>query len=374
VKRTAVLTVAFGLGLIPGAQPAFAADPTQVGTWAAPACGQVTGDVTFTWNAGEHLAATTRPVARGTVVSDVDTLATPNLLLSVTWDGRLSRSVDAGCTWTQVADLDGQGPFSISPAPDGTAYVWTRADDTRLYRFAGVRVTELPAMPVDVYGMLALVADPHDAEHLRAVDAHGGVLDSTDGGRTFTARGTTPADGSLFGYDAAVAPADLDHLMLGTMSNGAFLSRDGGATWTKAAIGGSGHNVNVFTVTMSPADPGVVWAMGLDITEMDSGARTEGRHIFRSTDGGGTFTPAVDHVPGEVTLTNGLPMVADPVDPARVYFEFGTWFAGYGTDLFSYDAASDRLTSTHNPYDDIDAMAFNPRFPQVMYLGLAEEN
>jgi hypothetical protein len=372
VKRTATVAVTLGLGLLAGAQPP-AAEAT--GPWTAPACGQVTGDVTFSWNAGAHLAATTAPVARGTVVSDVDTLATPNQLLSVTWDGRLARSVDAGCTWTQVADLDGQGPFSISPAPDGGAYVWTRAGDTRLYRLTGQRVSELPAMPVDWFGMLALVADRNDAAHLRAVTAHGAVLDSTDGGATFTPHGSTPtpvAD-DTYGYDAAIAPGDLDHVLVGTMSRGAYVTRDGGTTWTHSAIGGAKHNVNVFTVTVSPVDADVVWAMGLDITEMDGGATSEGRHIFRSVDGGATFAPAVDHVPGTVTLTNGVPMIADPVDAGTVYFEFGTWFAGYGTDLFRYDAADGKLTSTHNPYDDIDAFAFNPRFPQVMYLGLAEE-
>lgn len=131
--------------------------------------------------------------------------------------------------------------------------------------------------------------------------------------------------------------------------------------------------MNAFTVTVSPADPSVVWAMGLDITEQDSGTPAQERHIYRSTDEGRTFRPAADHVPGKVTLTNGLPLVAHPVDRDQVYVVFGTWWSGYGTDLFSYDARLDQLQLAHNGYDDIKAIAFNPRFPAVRYLGPSKE-
>jgi hypothetical protein len=112
--------------------------------------------------------------------------------------------------------------------------------------------------------------------------------------------------------------------------------------------------------------------MALDLDEMDSGAASKGRHIYRSTDGGLTFEPKVD-ASNEVTLINGPLLTAHPTDPNVVYFVFGTYFQGYGTDLFRYDAATDELTLTHNDYDEVGAIAFSPTTPPTMYLGLTQE-
>jgi hypothetical protein len=126
-------------------------------------------------------------------------------------------------------------------------------------------------------------------------------------------------------------------------------------------------------VTISPANPFVVWVQGIDLVEHAAHAPSEGRHIYRSTDGGHTFRAAVDHVPGQVTLVNGALLAPSPVDPNVVYFVFGTSFAAYGTDLFRYDARRDLLSMQHNKNDGIASITFNPRDPRVMYLGLSVE-
>lgn len=41
-------------------------------------------------------------------------------------------------------------------------------------------------------------------------------------------------------------------------------------------------------------------------------------------------------------------------------------------DLFTYDASRGQLKVAHNGADGSNAIAFNPAFPQVMYLGLIE--
>ncbi|HEU4948031.1 MAG TPA: hypothetical protein VFT31_12835 [Kribbella sp.] len=375
MRRVATLSTV-ALSLILGVQPALAYGAND--DWMPPRCDQVTGDgsVTFTWNDGNSLARTSQPVTPATTVSDVDVLSSANRLLSVGAGGRLSASDDAGCTWAEIGRLDGQAPFMITPAPDGSAYVWTKYDEVRLYRVVGAAVTELKPAGLENRALMALVAAPSDPRHVRVVDTGGVVLDSTDGGLSFKAMGgapTLPGGGMVGLYDAAVAPTDLDRVVVGTVGDGAFTSADGGRTWTQSAMGAKGNRMNVFTASVSAVDPSVVWVMGLDIAEHDSGASSEGRHIYRSTDGGQTFRPVVDHEFGEVTLTNGLLLVPHPTDPSRVYFEFGSWFLGYGTDLFSYDAMHDRLTKTHNPYDDVTAIAFSPRFPTLAYLGLSEQ-
>lgn len=373
MRRLVALVGTAGLCLFAGIQPAFAGDSTMA---MPPHCEQVTGDgsVTYSWNAGQHLTSTSQQLALGTTATDVR-VTRSGRLLTVTGKGRLSESDDAGCTWTSAGQLDGEGPFRITPAPDGSAYVWTEQNDLRIYRVTASTVTEVVST-TPTYGFMDLVVDPADALHLRLVDGGGRIFDSVDGGFTFRQIGTaptSPSGGTVGLYDAAIAPGDLDRVVLGTLANGAFTSADGGRTWTRATMAPSDHRINVFTAAVSPVDPAVVWVMGLDITEHDNHADNEGRHIYRSTDGGRTFQAVVDHATNQVTLTNGLLLVPHPTDPDRVYFEFGTWYAAYGTDLFAYDAGLDKLTSTHNPYDDITAIAFHPRFPALMYLGLSEQ-
>ena len=63
-------------------------------------------------------------------------------------------------------------------------------------------------------------------------------------------------------------------------------------------------------------------------------------------------------------------MAAHPTDPNVLYFVFGTYFQDYGTDLFRYDAATRELRLMHHDFYDIDAIAFSPGNPNVMYFGL----
>src|SRR5262245_22681971 len=129
----------------------------------------------------------------------------------------------------------------------------------------------------------------------------------------------------------------------------------------------------VFAMIALAAVPGTVFAMGLDIDELDAGAPSQGRHIYLSRDGGLTFQPVVDDS-ADVHLPNGPPMAAHPTDPDVVYFTFGSSFQGFGSDLYRYDDATLGVTKTHNDYHRLPAIAFNPADPSFMYLGLGVEN
>jgi len=152
------------------------------------------------------------------------------------------------------------------------------------------------------------------------------------------------------------------------------VSFDGGRNWTRSTgLSSTGTGpVNVFNAVIAPAGGQVVWAMGLDLDEADAGAPSGGRHIYRSTDGGVTFMPVVDQS-DEIRLQNGPTMAAPPDSTDVVYFTFGMSFGNYGTDVFRYDEATGQVTKTHNDFDRVPAIAFNPADPSVMYLGLAYE-
>jgi hypothetical protein len=123
---------------------------------------------------------------------------------------------------------------------------------------------------------------------------------------------------------------------------------------------------------VSPANPNVVWAMGINLAEADAGAPSQGRHIYRSGDGGLTFEPVVDQ-DHRVTLTNGPLMVPHPTDETVLYFVFGMSFMNYGTDLYRYDHGTREVTLTHNAYSEIGAIAFHPHNPRLMYLGIVND-
>jgi hypothetical protein len=256
-------------------------------------------------------------------------------------------------------------------APDGTAYAWS-INTAQLVLVDGETITPLPDVATGGASLVELQVDQADAQHLRAVTDAGLLLESTDGGSSFGRIGTQPP--GVYLYDASIDVNDLDHIVLGTLGGSVLTTFDGGATWTPVGLGAEGDRVNAFTVEISPANGRSVFVQGLNITEADQGAPSQGRHIYRSGNGGRAFHVIVDQHAG-VTLVNGTFLQPHPVQARTLYFVFGSNFGGYGTDLFrlSDRPAGGGLTVEHNAYDEIKAIAFNPTRPRYMYLGLAEE-
>lgn len=322
---------------------------------ALPPCSVVTGSggVTFTRDEGRSFAP--RASASGGVAYTygLATLDTPGVLLSWHRD-TLSISRDDGCSWTPVGSFVTDFPPRLEPAPGGRAYAWSDNRPFFLrYDARGARQLKGPG------SVLGMGVDRKDADHLRAGTDDGSILESTDGGESWTRRGVLTSAAQIW-YRFAFDPVSLDHIVAGTAGGGAYVSFDGGVSWTQAT-----QQKNIFNLVISPADPNVVWAMGIDLTD-------DSRAIYRSTDGGRSYTAVVDGGAG-VTLINGPTMAAHPTDPNVLYFVFGTSFQDYGTDLFRYDAAAKSLTMTHSGFDGIDAIAFSRRDPGVMYVGVESE-
>jgi hypothetical protein len=329
------------------------------------------GSVSFTRNEGRTITPTA--VAQQPLQYVFGMVpAGPNALLAVDSRGVLRSSADAGCSWSPLGAVTGLDVPRLTAAGDGSAYVWDQ-NGLSLYRVRGARVTALPPVAEGTgTGVAALAVDRFSPWHVRVVLGDGTVRDSYDAGASFHTTGA-PAAAGLFVYSAAIDPANLDHISVGTMGQGVYTTWLGGRLWTRAALGRPGEQVNAFSVAVSPANPLVVWAQGINQAENDAQVPSEGRHIYRSTDGGRTFRVAVDHVPGQVTLVNGALLAPHPADAGVLYFVFGTSFANYGTDLFRFDARRGTLSVRHNDHDDISSISFNPRDPAVMYLGFAAE-
>jgi hypothetical protein len=341
--------------------------PAQKNVWRTPHCAAVTGTpaVTFTMNEGETLTPIVEQISGVTYTYGLVATDLPNTLYAIN-GASLLKSTNAGCHWTTVAALEGWDfPPSLLAATGGRIYGWS---DNRDYFFRlddrGVTKERVP-----VPNILGIAVDRANPDRLRIGGGDNTIWETIDGGRTWTFLSSIRTDAPSL-YRIAFDPADLDHIVVGTLANGAFVSFNGGQTWTQST-GIPGQSTNVFQLVVSPVDGNVVWAMALNMSETE-GDWPKGRRIYRSIDGGRTFTAVVDAGP-EVTIINQPVMAAHPTDPDVLYFIFGSFFQGYGTDLFRYDAGTRQLTKTHNNYHGIDSIAFSPADPAVMYIGLENE-
>ena len=329
-----------------------------------PQCEMVTGTsaVTFTRDEGAHVIPFAAPPHGISYTYGVASLIGADDALAA-WNGNeLLISNDAGCSWRVAATIPGaEFPPALEPAPGGRVYAWA---DNRNFL---VRYDNRGAIALKPPGdFVGFGADRANGEHLRAGGTDGTIWESRDGGTSWEPAGRL--EGAPLIYRFAFDARDFDHIVAGTLSNGAYVSRDAGKTWTRATLGERG--ANVFQLVISPVDSNRVWAMAIDNSAPNDDP-AHGRHIYISDDGGATYAPVVDESPG-VKLINGPTMAAHPSNRDVLYFVFGTYYAGYGTDLFRYDHATRTLTMTHNDHDGIDAIAFSRRDPSVMYLGIEE--
>lgn len=340
--------------------------------WSIPHCNKVTGTaaVTFTTDEGATLAPLQGQLRVTGYTYGLVALQTANTLDAV-YNRTFFRSTSAGCKWDAIAQIPSVSdgfPVTLVASAGDRAFGFSdgRPD---LVRLDGTAVAVLRS-PVDA--IVGFAADAADGNRARVGAGDGTIWETRDGGASWSRIGGIPA-GALV-YRVAFDPSNMNHVVVGVASDGAYVSFDGGATFDRAlGLSSIGKGpVNVFSAVMSQANGNVVSVMGLDLAEADAGAPSQGRHIYRSTDGGLTFVPVVDGSP-DVVLQNGPYMTTHPTNADVVYFTYGTSFQGYGTDVYKYDAATGSTTKTHNDNHGVPSIAFNPADPSVMYLGLAHE-
>jgi len=342
------------------------------GDWSLPSCSRIsgTGAVSFTTDEGLTLAETRvqreTSYSPGLVALDLaDTL----LAMQMTSDGsHVLRSRDAGCSWSEIEVLEDWSLLRLTAAPGGGAYAWSRGHNG-FYRIQGDEVGARTA-PTDVYG---LSVDPQDPAHLRIGGYDCQLYESFDGGASFAALGLPANTGNGIFFTVEFHPLDWNQALCGTL--GAWRTTNAGQSWSTIAPFDKADPDWVYLFEYAPGNPLLVWARA-NLESLD-------RQILVSEDGGASFVTAVPQgvqaadqngVLRTVTLTNQPTMAAHPEDPAVLYFVWGTYFSNYGTDLFRYDRVLGELSVTHiDGLDGIDAIAFSPADPAVMYVGLEEE-
>ena len=372
MKRTligAALGIALGTALLAPAS-AQASEPLSGRT---PGCDVVDSDgsLTYTTDEGVTVTPTTGTLHSTKYTFDIAPLAKHGELMAVDNVGTLFRSRDAGCSWSRVDQVSGIYAGRLAASSDGSAYLWDLYS-SRLVHVDGTRLTELPPVALDTE-LVELVVDPRDRRHLRAVTQDGHLLDSSDAGRHFAVVGQRAGGSDTWLYSATIDSQDLDHVVLGSVTYGSYATWDGGRTWSNDGMGMPGDRVNAFSVEISPADPSVVYAQGINLAESDAGRLSEGRHLYQSRDGGRTFEPILDQGRDVPNLQNGTLLAPSPADPYKVHFVFSTSYLDHGTDLYTLDTTHWTLSMAHDPHTALDAIAFDPRNASVMYLGFGAE-
>ncbi|KOG28765.1 WD40/YVTN/BNR-like repeat-containing protein [Streptomyces resistomycificus] len=166
--------------------------------------------------------------------------AKPSYVVRAGWgeNGNGAYSNDGGKTWAPfkaqpAIAKDAPGPIATNA--DGSVLLWSFVhwDGTTYpaHRSAdnGATWTEVTSCPKGA----APVADPVDPKRFYAFDTATGTLHaSTDGGLTFTARATGLNSGDTE-FRLAAAPGRSGDLWLSLKWNGLYRSTDGGATFTK---------------------------------------------------------------------------------------------------------------------------------------------
>lgn len=211
---------------------------------------------------------------RAAVGGDFHSLAAaPGGLLYAGGHAAVAASADGGRTWRNVVSLEGADAMGWGFLPDrilvgGHPGLHVSEDGGKTFtrRNEGLPATDLHALGAGegvVY----------------AASPQAGILASTDGGRTWSARSARA--GRSFMGRILVGPGD--RLVATDMSAGVVESADGGRTW--ARLGGPAR---AMWVSRDPADPRRLVASGID------GAQ-------ESRNGGTTWSP--------LTLPGGTSMV-----------------------------------------------------------------
>jgi hypothetical protein len=233
--------------------------------------------------------------------------------------------------------------FLYHPAEKNLLYVRTDVGGAYRFDYAGNRW--VPLMDGfgkddwDCMGVLSLAVDPHNADrlyatcglYLNARAPMAGVLRSEDRGRTWR---KTPlpfhlggnAVGRGTGERLAVDPDNPDHLLLGSNQDGLWVSTDRAKTFARVA----GYPDK--GVTFILFGQGVIYAGSGTNT---SGQGSAGGGVYRSTDGGKTFTL----IPDSPTL---IPHQAALDAKGTLYLTFADGLGPHGVTngaVYRYDGA-----------------------------------
>jgi photosystem II stability/assembly factor-like uncharacterized protein len=287
------------------------------------------------------------PLRGGRTVAIDGVAARPNLFYIAAVNGGIWKSEDAGRTWVPIFDREPTGSIgALAVAP---------SDPRVIYAGSGEGL-QRPDLAVG-----------------------NGMYKSGDGGDTWTHLGLR--DGQQIA-SIAVDPRNANRLFVGVLGHpygpnaqrGVYRSLDGGATFTQVLY--KNENAGAFDVVIDPNDPNVVyatlWAARQAPWEIGASFEMPGSGIFKSSDGGTSWTQLTTGLPERIGRTE----IAVAPSDARVVYVYADVEAK-GDDagaLYRSEDAGAHFTLVNNADeiaqrgDDLVSLAVDPTNPQVVYL------
>ena len=304
--------------------------------------------------------------------------------------GGVFRTTDGGSSWTPIfdqGDVITVGDVALDPQAPATIYVGTGEANAislsffgnGLYRSVDSGTTWEHLGLENTRYIARVLVDPTDSERLfvaatgqlYGTDTDRGVFRSLDGG--FTWDRVFALTDSTACTDLAMHPTNPDLLYAamwervrgrtyrrsGGPSSGLWRSTDGGDTWSELTVGlPTGADVGRIGVTICQSQPDVLYAI-----YADASAAFEG--VYKSTDGGDTWTATNDGALGSIYSTFGWYFGQIRVDPADANNVFALGVPMYR----STNGGGSWFESGGNMHVDNHALEFCPSLPTRAYQG-----
>jgi photosystem II stability/assembly factor-like uncharacterized protein len=315
----------------------------------------------------------------------------PNTIYAGAASGGVFKSTNGGDTWTPVFDDNESlsiGDLAVAPSDPLTLYVGTGEANggggSMTYDGYGVYKTtdggtSWQHVGLETIGNVGRVAiDPADAGRvfvaamgdLFADTPERGIYRTLDGGQTWEQ--VLHVSDSTGGVDVVIHPTHSDTVYAalwerirrpnkrryGGPTTGIYRTVDGGQTWTKMTAGLPAGPLGRIGLSVTPADPSVVYAVLADVSGGNLG-------VWKSADHGATWDQVDD---GSLTgLGGGFAwwfgkIFADPTDADRVYTQ--------GLYLRKSENGGENWTDvTNGMHVDQHALWINPANPLHLVAG-----
>ncbi len=279
--------------------------------------------------------------------------AQPNVYFMAPVDGGIWKTDDAGRTWRPIFDdQPTQSIGSLAVAP---------SDPNVIYAGSG------------------------EGLHRPDLSVGDGVYRSDDGGKTWRHLGLDDAQQIP---QLAVDPKDPNRVFAAVLGHpygpseqrGVFRSLDGGKTWRNVLF--TDANTGASDIAIDPLHPDVVyaamWEERLGPSEDDNDYAGTHGGLYKSTDGGTTWTKLVRGLPADAVQ---LAIAVAPSQPSRVYVavattDRGEYASAKGNGLYRSDDAGAtwaQITMDERPAmkiggGDLMVPVVDPKHPDVVYV------
>ncbi|MGH9466437.1 MAG: WD40/YVTN/BNR-like repeat-containing protein, partial [Terriglobales bacterium] len=300
-------------------------------------------------------------------------------ILAVSAAAQVSPSQYAGMRWRLVGPFRAGRVSAVAGIPGDASTYYLGDPDGGIFKTTSGGTTWTPIFdhePVSSIGAIAVARTNHNVVYVGtgdmisvagAADEGDGVYKSTDGGRTWTHLGlddtrhisavlVSPHDANL------VLAAALGHSFAPNAERGIFRSTDGGATWSKVLYNGPASGA----ISLA-ADPDNFNEMFAAFEPHAPDAPPGAGAIFKSTDGGQHWTKlSGDGLPAVIDGRTGL-AVAAHTNGQRVYAMTtgGLFRSDDGGASWSQPTHDPRFGGRQSYFGEVDV---SPADPNVVYL------